>query len=65
MPTPTRLWTLREECGGRLVGQEDSVWAVFRTHEEVRFRLFRWCLVLDLVFCLLLLNDGCSFMLLM
>ncbi|TDL26813.1 hypothetical protein BD410DRAFT_470620 [Rickenella mellea] len=34
LPSPVRMWTLREDCGGRATGEEDSLWAVFRTHEE-------------------------------
>ena len=40
VPAPTKLWTLREECGGRVPGQEDSVWVVFRSHEEVNIYSF-------------------------
>lgn len=29
------LWTLREEWGGRPVGEEESVWVVFKSHEQV------------------------------
>ena len=35
VPAPYRMWTLREEYGGRRPGEEDSVWAVFKSHEEV------------------------------
>ncbi|KAG6908478.1 hypothetical protein DXG01_004481 [Tephrocybe rancida] len=30
-PVPISLWTMREECDGR---RPDSIWAVFKTHEE-------------------------------
>ena len=29
------MWTLREECGGSRPGEEESIWAVFQSHEEV------------------------------
>ncbi|KAF8512102.1 hypothetical protein BU17DRAFT_96634 [Hysterangium stoloniferum] len=31
---PVSLWSLREEYGGRPPGEEHSVWAVFKTHEQ-------------------------------
>ncbi len=34
------MWALREEYGGARVGEEDSVWLVFPTHAEVRYRFF-------------------------
>jgi hypothetical protein len=34
-PTPLRMWTLNEDFGGRKPGEEDSIWVVFKSHEEV------------------------------
>jgi len=34
-PEPVTMWELAEEFA---IGRRDSVWAVFRTHEEVRYR---------------------------
>ncbi|THH03994.1 hypothetical protein EW145_g5842, partial [Phellinidium pouzarii] len=36
-PTPAKMFVLREECGGRRPGEEDSIWAVFNSHEEIFF----------------------------
>ncbi|KIJ30457.1 hypothetical protein M422DRAFT_53729 [Sphaerobolus stellatus SS14] len=32
--TPKSLWCVREDFGGARPGEEDSVWAVFRSHEQ-------------------------------
>jgi len=34
------MWSLREEFGGDRAGEEGSVWLVFPTHAEVRYRFF-------------------------
>ncbi|GJJ13973.1 hypothetical protein Clacol_008230 [Clathrus columnatus] len=32
---PISLWTLKEEWGGRPVGKEEFVWAVFKSHDQL------------------------------
>ena len=55
-PIPIRIWTLKEEChGGRKPGEEDSVWLVYQTHDEVSFASARYDIFVSLHFLSLLL----------
>lgn len=48
---PDSAWALREEWGGSRVGEEGSIWLLFKTHEQVfkRFLLIGFYVFVSLI----------------